>query len=66
MGEHRRDRKGEIFQDDMTENEGAPPPAREQASHHLHPDGDINSQEADEANAGFAEELKKSGHSSGH
>ena len=66
MGDHKRDRSGEPFQNDMTENEGAHPPAREQASHHLHPDGDINSAEADELNPKFAEELKKSGHSSGH
>lgn len=66
MGEHRRDRKGESFQDNMTENEGATPAAREQASHHLRPDGDINSQESDEMNRDFADRLKKSGHSSGH
>ncbi len=66
MGEHKRDRKGEIFQDDLTENEGAHPPAREEAVHHLRPDPDINSQEADEKNREFAEELKKSGHPSGH
>ncbi len=66
MGEHRRDRKGEIFQNNMTENEGAYPPAREEASHRLRPDGDINSQEADEMNREFAERLKKSGHPSGH
>lgn len=66
MGEHKRDRTGEIFQNDMTENEGAQPPVREQASHHLRPDGGVDSQEADEKNPDFAEELKKSGHSSGH
>jgi hypothetical protein len=32
----------------------------------LRPDGDINSQEADEKNREFAEELKKSGHPSGN
>ena len=66
MGEHKRDRDGEPFEDDMTEDEGATPPTREQASHQLRPDPDINSQEADEANPKFAEELKKSGHPSGH
>ncbi len=66
MGEHKRDRDGEIFQNDTTDNEGAHPPAREQASHHLRPDGGIDSQEADAKNPDFAEELKKSGHPSGH
>lgn len=66
MDKAKRDRDGEIFQDDLTENEGAHPPAREQAAHHLKPDPGIDSQEADEMNPEFAEELKRSGHASGH
>lgn len=66
MGERKRDRDGEIFQDDFTGNEGISPADREEAEHHLRPDPDINSQEADAKNADFAEELKKSGHSSGN
>lgn len=66
MDNTKRDRDGEIFQDDFTNNEGAHPPAREQAAHHLHPDPDIDSQEADKKNPEFAEELKRSGHPSGH
>lgn len=62
----KRDRDGEIFQNDLTSNEGVHPPAREQAAHHLRPDPGINSQEADEKNPEFAEELKRSGHASGH
>lgn len=66
MENTKRDRDGEIFQNDLTENEGAHPPAREQASHRLRPDPGIDSQEADAKNPEFAEELKKSGHASGH
>lgn len=66
MDNTKRDRDGEIFQDDLTDNEGMHPPAREQAAHHLKPDPGINSQEADAKNPEFAEELKKSGHASGH
>ena len=61
-----RDRDGEVFQDDFTNNEAAHPPEIEEAQHHLHPDPDIDSQEADEKNPEFAEELKRSGHSSGN
>ena len=66
MDDSKRDRDGEIFQNDLTNNEGAHPPAREQEAHHLHPDPGVDSQEADEKNREFAEELKRSGHASGH
>ena len=66
MNPDERDRDGEIFQDDLTTNRGAHPPAREQASHHLRPDPGIDSQEADAKNPEFAEELKRTGHASGH
>lgn len=62
----KRDRDGEIFENDLTNDEGVHPPAREQAAHHLRPDPGINSQEDDEKNPEFAEELKRSGHASGH
>lgn len=44
-----RDRKGEIFQDDLGEDHTAFPPRREDAAHdvNLKPD-DVDSQEADE------------------
>lgn len=61
-----RDRDGEIFENDLTEDTGAHPPAIEQAQHHLHPDPGIDSQEADAMNPTFAEELKRTGHESGH
>ncbi len=61
-----RDRKGEIFQNDLTNNEGDHPPAVEQASHRAKLDPNVDSQEADEKNPEFAEELKKTGHGSGH
>jgi len=66
MDKHKADRTGEIFQNMLTTNEDAPPPVREQASHDLQPDTDIDSQEADEKNPQFARELRKSGHASGH
>lgn len=66
MSSTKRDRDGEIFQNDLTENEGAHPPAKEQAAHHLQMDPNIDSQEADEKNPEFAKELKRSGHASGH
>lgn len=44
-----RDRKGEIFQDDLGEDHTASPPRRDDAAHGLDLDGDqIDSQEADE------------------
>lgn len=44
-----RDRKGEIFQDDLGEDHTASPPSRDDAAHdvNLGPD-DVDSQEADE------------------
>ena len=42
-----RDRAGEIFQDELTENAGPSPAAREEAAHHLTLDPSIDSQEAD-------------------
>jgi hypothetical protein len=44
----RRDRAGEIFQSDLTEEDLPPPPAREEADHDLQGDPDVDSQEADE------------------
>lgn len=66
MSTLKRDRSGEIFQNDLTNNDGAPPPVIEEAIHQLAADPDIDSQEADALNPVFAEELKKSGHGSGH
>ena len=43
-----RDRRGEIFEDDLTEERGATPEAREKGAHELHPDPDVDSQQADE------------------
>jgi len=54
MGEDRkkqpfpRDRKGEIFQDDLGEDHTASPPAREDAAHELDLQEDVDSEEADE------------------
>ena len=45
MGEKKRDRSGEPFQDDFTENEGARRPLIEQAQHELQPDTDIENDE---------------------
>lgn len=66
MQHDKRDRDGEIFQNDVTENTAAHPPAREQAAHRLHPDGANMPDDADRTNAAFAEELKRTGHASGH
>jgi hypothetical protein len=66
MTPNERDRDGEIFENDVTNDDAAHPPAREQAAHHLRPDPGIDSQEADERNPEFAEELKRTGHASGH
>lgn len=47
-----RDRDGEIFQDDLTENESMPSPAhREQADETEQLDPDVDSQDDDEAMA---------------
>ena len=66
MDTPKRDRDGEIFQNELTNNTGATPPEKEKGAHELAPDPGVNSQEADEKNSQFAEELKKSGHGSGH
>ena len=44
----RRDRDGEIFENDVTEEDAAPPPIREDAAHDLAADPGVDSQEADE------------------
>ena len=47
-----RDRRGEIFQDELTENESMPSPARrEDADENLQLDPQVDSQEDDEAMA---------------
>jgi hypothetical protein len=47
-----RDRDGEIFQDDLTENESMPSPARrEDPDETLDMDPDVDSQDDDEAMA---------------
>lgn len=47
-----RDRRGEIFQDELTENESMPSPARrEKANDSLQLDPNIDSQEDDETMA---------------
>jgi hypothetical protein len=43
-----RDRKGEIFQDDLGEDHTAFPDRREDAAHEVNMDEEVNSQEADE------------------
>lgn len=44
----RRDRAGEIFQSDLTEEDLPAPPVREEADHELRGDPGVDSQEADE------------------
>lgn len=66
MDNQKRDRDGEIFQNDLTTNEQAPPPLREDESHKATLDPGVDSQEADEKNPEFARELRKSGHASGN
>ncbi|HTU83604.1 MAG TPA: hypothetical protein VMF61_15855 [Candidatus Acidoferrales bacterium] len=44
----RRDRDGEIYENDLTEESTAPAPVREEAAHHERLDPNIDSQEADE------------------
>ena len=65
MDNLKRDRDGEIFQDDLTTNEQATPRQREEASHDLHLDPNVNSQDDDATNEEFADELNKTGHGSG-
>ena len=43
-----RDRKGEIFQDDLGEDHTAFPPDRDDAAHEVNMEEDVDSQEADE------------------
>jgi hypothetical protein len=52
MDKLQRDRRGEIFQDELTENESMPrPPQRDDAEGKKNYDTDIDSQEGDEAMA---------------
>jgi hypothetical protein len=52
MDKFPRDRDGEIFQDDLTENESMPSPARREAADEAEQlDPDVDSQEDDEAMA---------------
>lgn len=44
----RRDRAGEIYQSDLTEEDLPEPSVREEADHHLHSDPGVNSQEGDD------------------
>ena len=44
----RRDRDGEIFENNLTEEDLPPPPARDDAAHELKQDPGVDSQEADE------------------
>ncbi|MDQ2865077.1 MAG: hypothetical protein M3R51_02505 [Candidatus Eremiobacteraeota bacterium] len=66
MNHERRDRDGEIFQNDLTNNEQASPSARELGSHEQKLDPNIDSQEDDRDNPAFARELRDTGHASGH
>ncbi|HEV7180787.1 MAG TPA: hypothetical protein VGN11_13020 [Candidatus Baltobacteraceae bacterium] len=66
MDNLKRDRDREIFQNDLTENEGATPAQRESADHDLNLGSNVDSQEDDAKNRDFAEELRKTGHGSGH
>jgi hypothetical protein len=66
MEKFKRDRDGEIFQDDLTENDGPSGAELEEGAEQLHLDPNIDSQEDDELEPKFAEELKKSGHPSGN
>ena len=43
-----RDRDGEIFENDLTEENDATPVQKEEGAEQLHPDPGVNSQEADE------------------
>ena len=43
-----RDRKGEIFQDDLGEDHTASPPVRDDAAHELNLDEEVSSEDADE------------------
>ena len=45
MGEKKRDRSGELFQNTFTENEGARRPLIEEAQHDLKPDPDVENDE---------------------
>lgn len=58
MAQRRRDRCGEPFQDNFTENTGAVREKINDAQAHLRPDPDINSQESDSLNKSFAENLR--------
>lgn len=50
MDKLQRDRHGEIFQDELTENQSKPrPPKLDDAEHDKRYDSDVDSQEADEA-----------------
>lgn len=64
MNKWKRDRAGEIFQDDLTENELPDGAVRDDAQATLRLDPDIDSQEADKAMAedvfGVDEKKKKS------
>lgn len=52
MDKHRRDEFGEIFQDDLTENESKPRGAvRDEVEHDLKLDPNVDSQEDDRAMA---------------
>ena len=59
MGEQKRDRSGEPFQNDFTENEGAHPPARDAADAGLNENpSQIDSERDDETMPEFAHELR--------
>jgi len=52
MDKLQRDRRGEIFQDELTENQSTPkPPRRDDAEQQKNYDPDVDSEEADEAMA---------------
>lgn len=52
MDKLQRDRRGEIFQDELTENQSTPrPPQRDDAEHGKAYDPGVDSQEADESMA---------------
>ena len=65
MDNLRRDRSGEIFQNDLTTNEQASPVTREEGSHANDLDPNVDSQDSDRLNPEFARELRRSGHESG-
>ena len=56
-----RDRAGEIFQSDLTEEDLPAPSVREEADHDLHGDPGVDSQEGDEFTRVYARRVERAG-----